>query len=171
MSGLLNAEGEHFVISRLTNWRFSQGTGCPEMNFHKDLISVLSQPSLSFVICFWRCVSYEKKKELNVGSLPQNIYQHFVNVCCWFIIHHRQFDWIRLASEKFGWWENLKQIWMIHMFEQRAGFRCSSKDRLLVLVCWFQWLCTNVFGIYAIPSSVHLLVSFKHKVKFSMHRW
>lgn len=35
----------------------------------------------------------------------------------------------------------------------------------------FSDYALEFFGIYAIPSSVHLLVSFLHEVKLSMHRW
>lgn len=56
--------------------------------------------------------------------------------------------------------------WRLPVFLQKLP------AHLLVLLCWFQWLCTRVFlGIYAIPSSVHLSASLPHEVKLSMHRW
>lgn len=86
-----------------------------------------------------------------------------------FVFNIKQFDRIKLSP---CIWI-IGQFWKIYCLHE--GFRFSStnfQSYLLVLVCWFQWLCTRIFVVLM---QFHLqyimLVSFIHEVKLSMHRW
>lgn len=88
----------------------------------KGLISVLSQPPL------------------NVGSSLKCLPAFFIRKCLTLINDRSQTIWL---NQIFCWW---------HLDDSYACISCKLlvflqrlKSYLLVLVCWFQWLCTNVF--------------------------
>lgn len=91
---------------------------------------------------------------VNIQSISRRLYLIKLRPCIW----------------KYG---AVNQIDVIHELHLHKGFRFSSKDFQSIFWSWFVDFSDYalVFGIYAIPSSVHLLVSFIHEVKLSMHRW